>query len=185
MAKRSLPERPDIEEKVVGALYSKTDIVKTLAEYYNDALPRCGYVEDHFWTNIRIILCMICCGFGLYAQFGTKFPQDRSVLMMCVLAYFAVSSVLAALDFWIMSISVMCIKLGEESVFLDVNLPAFESKLTTSLRSSKRTVSVENSVGLYFDSDGLLCQENVFNDFASLVAKWEQAGKDGSSKKDK
>lgn len=32
--------------------------------------------QDHFWTNIRIILCIVCCSFGCYAQFVLKFPKD-------------------------------------------------------------------------------------------------------------
>ena len=32
--------------------------------------------QDHFWTNIRIMLCVACCAFGCYAQFVLKFPKD-------------------------------------------------------------------------------------------------------------
>lgn len=46
--------------------------------------------QDHFWTNIRIILCIICCALGCYAQFGAKFPQDSSAILVCVVGYFAV-----------------------------------------------------------------------------------------------
>merc|ERR1719436_1713738 len=120
------PELPQIETKKVSNLYSKTDLIKCISEYLNDALPRVGYVEDHFWTNIRIILCIVCCAFGCYAQFGTKFPQDRPTLFLCVVGYFAFSGILAIIDYWFIVMSVMCVKINEGtkevSVFVDVNI---------------------------------------------------------------
>merc|ERR1719401_3379107 len=95
-------ELPEIEEKKVGTLYARTDLVKAVSEYLIDALPRAEFEEDHFWTNIRIILCMVCCSFGLYAQFGTKkFPKDREILAVCVIGYFLVSGILALLDYFV------------------------------------------------------------------------------------
>jgi len=181
------PEMPELDEKIASSLYSKTDLLKAISEYYNDALPRSGYQEDHFWTNIRIILCIICCAFGVYAQFGTKFPQDRLVLSMCVAGYFAVSGGLAVIDYFIITLSVMCIKIGDESVFLDVSLPTFSEKLTISLRSRRKKESIETSVGHYFDCDGVLRQEHIFTDFIDLVAKYEGkgGGKDPTAKKEK
>ena len=55
--------------------------------------------QDHFWTNIRIILCMICCSFGCYAQFVLKFPKDRlwerqyACELYCFLIIFAGSNI--------------------------------------------------------------------------------------------
>eukprot|EP00419_Tripos_fusus_P024332 CAMPEP_0172709104 /NCGR_PEP_ID=MMETSP1074-20121228/53387_1 /TAXON_ID=2916 /ORGANISM="Ceratium fusus, Strain PA161109" /LENGTH=183 /DNA_ID=CAMNT_0013532245 /DNA_START=71 /DNA_END=622 /DNA_ORIENTATION=+ len=166
-------ELPPVDEKKVGSLYSKTDLMKVMSEYFNDALPRAGYVEDHFWINIRIMLCVACCGFGMYAQFGTKFPKDRHMLALCVAGYFIFSGVLALLDYWVISMSVMCIKVGEDSVFVDVNLPAFSHEVTLSLRSRAKKVSQKDSIGKYFDTEGILRPANVFSDFTELLRKYE------------
>merc|ERR1711937_691899 len=147
MPKNGVPEMPEIEEKAAISLYSRTDLLRVLGEYYYEALPRSGYQEEHFYTNIRIILCMLCCSFGAYAQFGTKFPQDRQTLMACVLAYFGVSIVLAIMDCYLMSAAVMCFKIGDQSVFLDVNLPAFSDKLNIALRSGSRKESIDAEAG--------------------------------------
>mmetsp|Transcript_24145 Transcript_24145/g.61302 ORF Transcript_24145/g.61302 Transcript_24145/m.61302 type:complete len:184 (+) Transcript_24145:147-698(+) len=177
------PEQPkDIEEKRAASLYSKTDLLKVVADYFNDALPRTGYEEEHFWTNVRIMLCIMCCSFGVYAQFGTKFPKDRVVLGLCVCGYFVFSAILAAVDYLVIATSVMCIKIGEDSVFVDVNLPAFSEEISLQLRCKDKTVSHKCSVGLYFDSEGLLEQGALFNDFVKLVKEYE--GK-GTGKKDK
>mmetsp|Transcript_18965 Transcript_18965/g.28512 ORF Transcript_18965/g.28512 Transcript_18965/m.28512 type:complete len:181 (-) Transcript_18965:90-632(-) len=169
----TLADRPDLDDKAAGNLYSKTDLIKVLAEYYNDVLPQCGYEEDHLWTNIRILLCLICCSFGLYAQFGTKFPDDKQILGLCVLAYFFMSAVLAAVDFFVMALSVMSVKIKGETVFLDLDLPNFDSKMTLTLRSKTRSETVTSDVAGYFDSNGLLCQEAVFKDLVELLQLWE------------
>ncbi|CAE8633776.1 unnamed protein product, partial [Polarella glacialis] len=158
-------ELPEMDDKKAAALYSRTDLLKAIAEFFSDALPRVGYVEDHFWTNIRIILCIVCCGCGVYAQFVLKFPQDRGMIGLCVLGYFAFTTLVALIDLFVMKAAVMCIKVNEKSVFVDVNLPAFSSELTLSLRTRTRTVDHKIDVGKYFDSEGYLCQETLYADF--------------------
>merc|ERR1719213_675270 len=104
-----MPELPkDIDEKKAGSLYAKTDLIKAMSEYLNDALPEVDHQEDHTYTNIRILLCMVCCAFGLYAQFGNKFPKDkhntdkdRLILAVCVMGYFVCSGVLTLFDYFI------------------------------------------------------------------------------------
>mmetsp|Transcript_60289 Transcript_60289/g.111824 ORF Transcript_60289/g.111824 Transcript_60289/m.111824 type:complete len:176 (+) Transcript_60289:49-576(+) len=167
-------ELPPIEPKKATNLYSKTDLVKALSEYLNDALPRGGFQEDHWWANIRIVICAICCSFGLYAQFGTKFPQDRLILGGCVLGYFSFSAVLYVIDYWVVKQSVMCLKLGGERVFVDIIMPSFSPEVTVMLRSSSRKESFKKSVKEYFDSDGFLRQENVFNDVTDLTKTFEK-----------
>jgi hypothetical protein len=181
MTKRQ--ELPEIEEKRVACLYSRTDILKCFGEFFVDALPRVGYEEDHFWVNIRILLCIVCCSFGAYAQFGTKFPQDTFILGCCVAGYFGFSGVLAIVDYKIITTSVMCIKIGNDAAFLDVTMPAFSHEVTLALRSRSKTVSEKSSVGNYFDLDGVLRQENLFKDFTALVEKFEK--ETGVGKKDK
>eukprot|EP00429_Kryptoperidinium_foliaceum_P049081 CAMPEP_0176104632 /NCGR_PEP_ID=MMETSP0120_2-20121206/52504_1 /TAXON_ID=160619 /ORGANISM="Kryptoperidinium foliaceum, Strain CCMP 1326" /LENGTH=201 /DNA_ID=CAMNT_0017438741 /DNA_START=51 /DNA_END=654 /DNA_ORIENTATION=- len=181
-------EMPELEEKGTVSLYSRTDLIKTLTEYYCDALPAAGMHEDHFWTNIRIILCIFCCAFGCYAQFGAKFPQDKVPIMACVAGYFLVSGIIAVMDWLFVQNSVFYFKIGEESVFLDVDLPNFSDMATISLRSKRKRVSHETSVGKYFDSEGLLCQESVWKDFVNLLGEYEKKDtgkKDSNAKKEK
>merc|ERR1719210_1129978 len=134
---------------------------------------------------MRIIVCIVCCAFGCYAQFMTKFPQDRSVLALCVCGYFAFSGILALIDYYFISFSVMCIKVNDKTVFIDVNIPTFSSEVTLTLRGREKKVSHKTSAGNYFDSKGFLRQEKLYGDFNMLMKKFEKDGKDGNSKKDK
>merc|ERR1711879_76368 len=185
---KSMPELPQIEDKSVGSLYSKTDLLKAISEYLTDALPRVGFQEDFFWMNIRIILCIASCGFGFYAQFGTKFPKDFEVLILCVCGYFALSGLLALLDWIIFGASVMCVKIGDASVFIDVKLESFtaDMKITLRSRDTPRTESIDTTVAKYFDSDGYLRQENLFKDVMTLIRQFEKSEfKPKENKKDK
>lgn len=160
----------------MSAMYSRTDLIKVLAEYTNDALPKAGYPEDHYWTNVRIVLCMACCVFGLCGQFGTKYPKvegDRMNLALCVVGYFAFSGILTAFDYFIVKSSVMCIKINGSAVHVDLDMKPFEDIITISLRSSEKSVQDSKSVGRYFDRDGYLCQENFFADVEELIHQFE------------
>eukprot|EP00438_Fugacium_kawagutii_P026899 Skav209545 [mRNA] locus=scaffold2497:150749:151321:+ [translate_table: standard] len=174
-------ELPDVEEKKAGNLYSKTDLLKAVSEFFNDALPRMGFQEDHFWTNIRIILCIICCSFGCYAQFGLKFPKDRMYIGVCVAGYFLFSGMVALIDMFVIKTSVMCLKVSGETVFVDVTMLPFSQDMEIGLRTrigpknkAKAAVSFKASVGRYFDSDGYLGQEEILAEFLKLVKKFEK-----------
>eukprot|EP00929_Paragymnodinium_shiwhaense_P015977 TRINITY_DN124076_c0_g1_i1.p1 TRINITY_DN124076_c0_g1~~TRINITY_DN124076_c0_g1_i1.p1 ORF type:complete len:191 (+),score=48.25 TRINITY_DN124076_c0_g1_i1:102-674(+) len=173
MGKTATP--PEIDDKYVGSLYSRVDLVKILGEYINDALTAENYAEDHFWMNWRILLCTLCCGFGCYVQFGVKFPDDRWIIGAGVAAYFICSGILTLLDMFIIKGSVMCIKIADDSVMIDVELPPFTPKLKLNLRSKTKTVTHETTVAKYFDTTGLLRQENLFADLMSLIEKYQAA----------
>merc|ERR1740123_203386 len=95
------------------------------------------------------------------------------ILAGCVVGYFAVNGAMTALDYFITKCSVLSFNIGGDAVFLDLNLPAFDDQLTVSLRSNKKTVSKELSVGAYFDSDGVLHQDVVFKAFQALVKQYK------------
>jgi len=182
-------ELPDVDDKKAGNLYSKTDLLKAVSEFFNDALARMGFQEDHFWTNIRIILCIVCCSFGCYAQFVLKFPKDRIYIGVCVVGYFLFSGMVALIDMLVIKTSVICIKVGGETVFVDVTMLPFSQEMEIGLRKrigpkKKAEVSYKASVGRYFDSDGYLGQEEILSEFLKLVKKFEKDhGKEAAEKK--
>jgi hypothetical protein len=176
-------ELPDVEPKKVANLYSRTDILKAISEFFNDVLPRMDYEEEHFWVNIRIILCIVCCSFGAYAQFMTKFPKDSLILGLCVVGYFAFSGILALIDYQIIKTSVMCMRLNGDAVFLDVTMPAFSHEVTFVLRSRKKQVEIKGSIASYFDLEGYLSSESLMSEFTALVSKYEKEA--APTKKDK
>ena len=105
----------------------------------------------------------------------TKFPKDRSSILICVAGYFAFSFILAVLDWLVIGQSAMCIKIGDQSVLIDVRLPSFSPELLITLRcrETTRLEVLNTSAAKYLDTDGLLDQEALFNDFNGLVTKFK------------
>eukprot|EP00411_Alexandrium_monilatum_P099339 CAMPEP_0175797780 /NCGR_PEP_ID=MMETSP0097-20121207/85642_1 /TAXON_ID=311494 /ORGANISM="Alexandrium monilatum, Strain CCMP3105" /LENGTH=175 /DNA_ID=CAMNT_0017108977 /DNA_START=38 /DNA_END=564 /DNA_ORIENTATION=+ len=163
------PDLPELEEKRVASLYSKTDILKVLADFFQDALPRVS-------TSGRISAssCALCAA-PLAATHSSerKFPQDRHILALCVVGYFLFSGILALVDYMVVNQSAICITIGGVPVFVDLNLPTFSEELTITLRSKERKVNHKTSIGKYFDTEGVLRQEHVFSDFNSLVDRYK------------
>lgn len=176
-------ELPDVEPKKVSNLYSRTDVLKAISEFFSDVLPRMDYEEEHFWVNIRIIICIVCCSFGAYAQFMTKFPKDTFILGLCVAGYFVFSGVLTLIDYMVSKTSVMCLKLNGDAVFFDITMAAFSHEIKFGLRSRKKEVTVTGSIASYFDVEGYMASEVLMSEFTALVSKYEKEA--ATTKKDK
>eukprot|EP00812_Abedinium_dasypus_P008539 NODE_2293_length_960_cov_280.321547.p1 GENE.NODE_2293_length_960_cov_280.321547~~NODE_2293_length_960_cov_280.321547.p1 ORF type:complete len:221 (+),score=77.71 NODE_2293_length_960_cov_280.321547:3-665(+) len=165
----------EVDEKRVGNLYSKTDILKAMAEYYSDALPK-HFEERHLWSYVRIGLCFCACLFGCYAQFVAKW-QDRLVLVICVIGYFLFNCIATVLEYAVMKNSVMSLTIDGAPVFLDLDMKSFSKYLILSLRKAKRIATRSTDVATLFDSDGVLCQENAHAEFVKVLEEYRAMGK--------
>merc|ERR1719453_33139 len=107
-------------------------------------------------------------------------------LMGCVCGYFVFSGILTAFDYFIIKTSVICIKVKDDAVHIDLTMNQFDESITIAARGSKHIEENETTVANYFDTDGYLNQTNFFNDVIALINKFEASSKESnkSSKKD-
>lgn len=173
MAKTELA-LPEVEERKVGSLYSRTDLLKAISDFLFEVMPEIGYPEHHRLTDIRIVLCAVCSVCAMYAQFGTKFPDDRPLLIVLVMAYFAVTGVVTLLDLYVIRDAMMCIELKDgTAASIEVSLPMFSSEVELKLTTSKRMESLKTDIGKWFDTDGYLNNEPFFKDLTGLLHRLE------------
>jgi len=134
-----------------------------------------GYAESHALMDGRLIICTVACLFALFAMvwdYFHPFPESRSVLIICVLAYFAMMVVLTfyttyceqgifleAVDIdptgvdptnkWILSSGM--------SRFDDVY--SLEMVFVDGKTGATRAADVDKSVACYVDENGLICED--------------------------
>lgn len=167
----------------VRSLYSRTDLLNAMGGYILEVVRVNGYVEDYFWANVRIMLCLALCGIGMYSWFWCQFQRDRHILTVLLVVYHIINGLVFGLDYWIIAPSISYIKVGEGSAFVDVNLPTFSHEVTISLRSRSKTQSHTCSVARYFDTDGFLRDVNLFIDVMHVITKYTQEEPENENKK--
>jgi hypothetical protein len=71
------------------------DVRRLMDERVFDVLEECGYRENTFWGNVKMVIMALACGVALFAQFNPwEFPENRWVLGACCACYAALSVVL-------------------------------------------------------------------------------------------
>jgi len=54
-----------------------------------------GFEANYSWDNVKLLLMLVSCVFGLVAQFyPLPFPESRPLLALCCAMYFIISGVL-------------------------------------------------------------------------------------------
>ncbi|EER20347.1 hypothetical protein Pmar_PMAR010082 [Perkinsus marinus ATCC 50983] len=165
-----------IEPRAAGNLYSSYEIVKAVNDFFGEALPALGYIENTSLPWMRIVLMTMACTAGVIGQFFLKFPADASLLRFCVLGYFLFSGITCVVDMLWMKSSGMQISDREtgERIFVDVEMPGFGSNLVLRLRSYQSNLSEEirESIGNYFHEDGELDGQKLLTRFDVLYRRF-------------
>jgi signal peptidase complex subunit 2 len=134
-----------------------------------------GYMETHTLVDGRLFLCTIAVGFALFAlvwDYLYPFPLSRTVLITCVLSYFAMMCVLTVYTTY-RERGVFMIALDKDKAGIDPdNVWRLASRLkryddqyelymsyTDGITGQVREGSFTRSVANFFDENGYMCTD--------------------------
>lgn len=147
------------------------NIIKVLGET--------GFTEDHFWSNVKLLLLSGASIVALVAQFyPMPFPDSRTLLAVCCVLYLVFNVVLQVITWFVEQdkIAVMRTKVGADELRLVVrtSLPRFNHMYTVQLEDAatgKQLAKLEKSVGCYYTEEGEYAHELFEADVNRCVAQ--------------
>ncbi|CAD7696466.1 unnamed protein product [Ostreobium quekettii] len=159
----------------------------TLDEAATEEILLQGYKEDHFVSNVKIVLGAISIALALVSQFWPgKFHENWWLVLGCVVGYTLVTIIL----------TVFCsVKEGNAFLFtkkkkkgtagltVSSTLPRFSDMYTLRIEStakgdSRPAKESTNSITKYFHADGYLSSSAFQDDVTKLLHSFEHSTKD-------
>ncbi|CAM9233949.1 unnamed protein product [Phaeothamnion confervicola] len=143
----------------------------------------CGYEEDHFWSNFKLILMAAGCAFALCAQFyPMPFPQSRPLLAGCCVSYFVCSGLLQLVMSFFEQDTIMFTKATRgqgKGLRLRTSFPRFQDIFTVIIIEQDKspgalTTTLEVGVGSFFDQDGYFDEVGFCDRVAEKLKEHEQ-----------
>lgn len=145
-----------------------------------EVLQHRAFDEEHFWSNVKLVLLVAASAVALVAQFHPKpFPESRPMLATCCILYVVFNVILQVIT-WLVDqdkIAVMFLEKAPAPVLrlvVRTNLPRFQDMYKLVLEdadSGKELAVLHKSVGAYFTQDGQYARSKFEGDVGALVAK--------------
>jgi len=146
-----------------------------------------GFRESHCLMNGRLVISTIAIMFSIYAilyDWYHPFPESRSTLICCVIAYFIIISILTIYTTFIERGIFATFKQADESGKNKANIwkiknlqhgktdDAYTIEIELTDGSSKKTTKKTNeaSVAQYFDEDGRLAASSLYRDLSKTCS---------------
>lgn len=141
------------------------------------------FEEDYRWGNAKLLIMALASAAALVAQFApVPFPDNRALLGVCVVIYFALSGVLQYIVTFLDKDILYSGKLsgsaaggsqapGSPVAVLRTKLPRASQNYSVILEFPRGTevASLQHSVGRYFDSTGALAMASLSRDVKALA----------------
>jgi len=178
-------------EKPIKVNKWETNAVKNALDdackkYFKETL---NFTEDFKLMDGRLYISFIAClfsGYALIYDWLNPFPKSRSVLILCVIAYFILMGILTFYMQFIERGKFYSGKLVDKTGLDPVSwcsisskLKKFDDKYNLTLeyndgtdKTTSSSQKLSNSVGNYFDEDGVLCYDRFTRDLRNI---YEQA----------
>lgn len=175
------------------------DVRRLLDETLFDVIKECGYEENTYWGNIKLVIMAAACAIAAFAQFNPwEFPDNRWVLGACCVAYATLSIVLQVIVSFVDQDYVLFChpKTGSQiqaekikGVGIRANLESFDHHYTLSVQTLHdksdttgtqdkplvecKLSSEKTSIGNYFDTNGYFYEEEFAEEVKKLLKDFE------------
>lgn len=165
-------DSPDINR--TASLYSRTDLYKCMTDFLTEMLPDVGFVEDTKWTNVRLACTVLGTGIGLWSVARLKFPADKDLIFWSVIAFMVVFVVVAIIDMYVLGPDSFFSLQDKDGtpVYCGLSMDEFSSNVCWTIRGGSKNAEatqLEKCISHYFDADGYLVVENMFDDFCTAL----------------
>ncbi|CAF3348873.1 unnamed protein product [Rotaria sp. Silwood1] len=151
-------------------------------KYFKEALH---FTEEYQLMDGRLYISFIAClfsGFALIYDWLHPFPKSRSILIICVIAYFILMGILTVYMQFIERSRFYAGKLVDRTgidpisrCMISSKLKKYDDKYNLTLEYNDGTDKTTNSsqiisksVGTYFDENGVLCYDRFTNDLKKI-----------------
>ncbi|KAK8794656.1 hypothetical protein WA158_001637 [Blastocystis sp. Blastoise] len=184
------------EEIRVSELGNNKVMKQLLDEEFSKCLTKRNIKPDHLFNNSQIIVMTVCSIFALLSHFnGMTWPDSKWVVAICSVSYFityVIGEIIAhytyANVFFAGQPADTPLHSHMNKIFVTSQLDRFDSvyhlSVYTTHKGKKISYAMNNSVGRYFQEDGLLVQNQVKEDTDELMNNFvELFNKKGKAKK--
>ncbi|GAQ81603.1 microsomal signal peptidase complex subunit [Klebsormidium nitens] len=165
-------------------------VKRHLDEVATEAIIDRGYLEDVFFSNVRIAIGLASCGVACLAQFyPQKFPANVTLLMVCIGIYILLNLALQFLAIFKEKNHILFThpKTGSYTttgLAVSSKLPRFSSQYTLRIGSSepnsvsaRPAVEMTRSITEWFTGDGILAEKEYWKAVEQLLDEYEGSAK--------
>eukprot|EP00918_Siedleckia_nematoides_P060395 GHVU01131859.1.p1 GENE.GHVU01131859.1~~GHVU01131859.1.p1 ORF type:complete len:231 (-),score=53.55 GHVU01131859.1:1615-2307(-) len=172
------PEALLEEDRKVLNLYSEGELMKTIAEYVPQCTDHIGYPQENVVGDLRLLMLGVACAIAAYASIMLKFPQDATMLKWCVVAFFAVITASMIYERAVAKNALLILKAPYgtgERLFYDLSFDRHSAQVTMGVSDRRGDLLLHHrTVGDYFEADGTIMSENIFEDVRKLLIDFEK-----------
>ncbi|KAK8934612.1 putative signal peptidase complex subunit 2 [Platanthera zijinensis] len=168
-------------------LLDSNSIKHVLDESVKEIVTSRGFAEDFRLSNLRLLIGTVIIAVALLAQFyPKKFPENRDVLIGCIVLYVVLNGILQFISYTKEKNAFLFTypppaSFNSTGLIVSSKLPRFTDMYTLSIASAdpksisaNKPVELIKSVTTWFTKDGILVEGLFWNDVEKLIKDYNE-----------
>ncbi|SBT76762.1 signal peptidase complex subunit SPC2, putative [Plasmodium ovale] len=154
----------------VNNLYSEHEIKKVTQDYISEKIRGLNVDENVYYSNIRIMLCLMLVFIGSYCCVFVKYKKQPFLMIKLLVVFFALSIVLFLLEFFFFEDVFIILKTNNGGlVRLYFQLDVKKSSLCLAYKWNKKIHCTYFELGKLFNENGYLIQPYADNTLKQFI----------------